>query len=146
MRTRVLKFTKKDGSVDMERLVSTLHNSVALLPNGDYSCTIERVQRKRSLDQNALMWLWFTCIADEIGETKEDIYDYYVGKFLRSVGEVRGEQFYKVLRTSKLTTEQFKEFLDQVQAHAASFFGITLPDPDDLVFEAFAAEYSRRAQ
>lgn len=136
-----LTFEKQQGAVSLDRLVATLQSRVALLPNGSYEVVVSKRADKRSVNQNRLMWLWFACIANEIGTTRDDIYDYYVGKFLRSIGEVRGEQFYKVLRTSKLTTEQFKEFLDQVQAHAASFFGITLPTPDDLAWESFENYY-----
>ena len=46
--------------------------------------------------------------------------------------------------TSGLTTEQMTEFLNKVQADAASEYGITLPNPEDLYFEMWAEQYSMR--
>ena len=46
--------------------------------------------------------------------------------------------------TSSLSLEQMKEFLDKVQADAASEYGIQLPNPEDQFFEALAEEYSQQ--
>lgn len=37
------------------------------LRNGRYKVTIERYTEPRTISQNALMWLWFTCIEQETG-------------------------------------------------------------------------------
>jgi hypothetical protein len=43
--------------------------------------------------------------------------------------------------TKGLTTEQMTEFLNQVQADAATEYGITLPNPEDMYFEVWAKQY-----
>ena len=123
--------------VDLDALFSTLRNGV-------YTIVIKRKQEKRSIAQNALMWLWFTCIQRETGTPKEDVKLYYQAKFLRKWVSLAGEAPTNVvLETSKLTTEQFTEFLNNIQAEAASELGITLPSPDDLHWEAFFETYNR---
>ena len=50
---------------------------IALLRNGTYTVTVTRSRDPRSLDQNSLMWLWFTCIEQETGTPRQDVHDYY---------------------------------------------------------------------
>ena len=51
------------------------------LRNGRYKVTIERYTEPRTISQNALMWLWFTCIEQETGTDKQDVHDYYCNRF-----------------------------------------------------------------
>lgn len=44
------------------------------LRNGRYRVKIERFTEPRTLSQNALMWLWFTCIEQETGTDKQGMY------------------------------------------------------------------------
>ena len=125
-------------NVDLDGLLSTLRNGV-------YTMTIKRKSERRSVDQNALMWMWFTCIQDATGTPKEDVKLYYQSKFLRKWVSLAGEApTMVVLETSKLSTEQFTEFLNNIQADAASELGITLPTPEDRAFEMFYQEYGKR--
>ena len=122
-------------NVDLDGLLSTLRNGV-------YTMTIKRKSEKRSIAQNDLMWMWFTCIQDATGTPKEDVKLYYQSKFLRKWVSLAGEvPTMVVLETSKLTTEQFTKFLNNIQADAASELGITLPTPDDLHWQAFFETY-----
>ena len=42
------------------------------LRNGRYKVVIERYTEPRTISQNALMWLWFTCIEQETGTDKQE--------------------------------------------------------------------------
>ncbi len=143
MKTRTIRFKKENGIiVAFDSLCYTLQAATSTMPNGDYTCTIARVVPRRSIDQNRLLWLWLNCIADETGNTAQVCHDYYCDKYLRAVETLRdGRQFYRTRGTSGLDSQAFTEFLNKVQADAASEFGILLPQPSDLAFEAFAAEY-----
>lgn len=113
-----------------------------LLQNGQYVITIKRASSKRSIDQNNLMWLWLECIARETGTPKNDIYMYYCKKFLCKVITV-GEKMEKIYETSsQLNTERMTDFLNKIQADAASELGIRLPNPEDRFFEAFYAQFN----
>ena len=132
MKTAIL--TKQGGRVsvdtDLDALFSTLRNGV-------YTITIKRKQEQRSIAQNDLMWLWFSCIERETRTPKDDVYMYYCQKFLSrrvTLGE-RTEIGHTT--SSKLNTEQMTEFLNNIQADAATELGISLPNPDDKYWEAF---------
>ena len=136
---KVVRVEKKDGRVsldtDLDYLFSTLRN-------GSYNLTLKRVNEKRTVNQNDLMWMWFRCIENDTGTDKNDIYMYYCKKFLCKVIRV-GEKVEKVYETSSmLNTAQMTEFMNKIQADAASEFGITLPIPDDRYFEAFYQQYN----
>lgn len=113
-----------------------------LLTNGQYIITIKKATSKRSIDQNNLMWLWFECIARETGTSKDDIYMYYCKKFLCKVITIGDKQEKIYTTSSKLTTEQMKNFLDNIQADASSELGIRLPNPEDRFFEAFYQQFN----
>ena len=113
-----------------------------LLQNGQYVITIKRASTKRSIDQNNLMWLWLECIARETGTPKNDIYMYYCKKFLMKTITVGGRMERIYTTSSKLTVVEMTNFLNQIQADAASELGITLPLPEDRFFDCFYQQYN----
>ena len=130
---------KEGGRVSVDTDLDALF---ARMRNGVYDITIKRKQEQRSVSQNALMWMWFGCIEEQTGTLKDDVYLYYRSKFLGKWLSLAGEKpVWVSLKTSELTKEQFAEFLNQIQADAASELGITLPTPDDLHWEAFFQQY-----
>jgi len=136
---KVVRVEKKDGRVsldtDLDYLFSTLRN-------GSYLLILKRVSEKRTISQNDLMWMWFRCIENDTGTDKNDIYMYYCKKFLCKVIRL-GEKVEKVYETSSmLNTAQMADFMNKIQADAASEFGITLPIPEDRYFEAFYQQYN----
>lgn len=136
---KVVRVEKKDGRVsldtDLDYLFSTLRN-------GSYNLILKRVNEKRTINQNDLMWMWFRCIENDTGTDKNDIYMYYCKKFLCKVIRF-GEKVEKVYETSSmLNTAQMSEFMTKIQADATSEFGITLPIPEDKYFEAFYQQYN----
>ena len=114
---------------------------IALLRNGQYTVTITRAREPRSLDQNALMWLWFSCISQETGTPVQDVHDYYCHAFLTKDIEWNGRTERVSTGTRKLSKESMTTFLNSVQADAAAEFGITLPLPEDRNFEVFYQMY-----
>lgn len=125
---------KRDGKVsldtDLEALFSTLRN-------GRYIISVKRASERRTIAQNDLMWSWFSCIEEETGTAKNDVYMYYCKKFLCKVVSV-GEHMEKIYQTSSmLNTVQMADFLKKIQADAATELGITLPIPEDRYFEDF---------
>ena len=114
----------------------------AILRNGQYTVTITKAKEPRSLDQNALMWMWFDCISRETGTPQQDVHDYYCSKFLRRQIDWNGTSRTIVEGTSKLSKDRMTNFLDQVQADAKTEFGITLPLPEDKFFEEFYQTYT----
>ena len=135
---KTIKMTKCGEQVSFDKEPATV---IKTLRNGDYVITIARKKEPRSVEQNALMWLWFTCIESETGTPRQDVHDYYCRKFLRKNINWNGRNEVVVEGTSKQTKERMTVFLNQVQADASTEFGITLPNPDDRYFEDFYKKY-----
>jgi len=114
----------------------------SLLKNGTYTIEIKRVTEKRTVSQNALMWMWFACIERETGTPKQDVHDYYCRMFLRRWVGFKDRNIEVVGETKKLNTEQMTEFLNKVQADAQTELGITLPRPEDRFFQEFYSQFN----
>ena len=79
--------------------------------------TVEVLQKKvrRTISQNALYWLWLTCIAYETGHDKDELNEYFKNKYLEPVEVVmfHGE-IVQFSSTKNLNTIQFKHYLDKI--------------------------------
>lgn len=137
---RKLQFTKNGGEVawtgDLNAVISTLRN-------GDYVVSIERKTTRRTLSQNALLWMWLSCIEDETGTPRNDIYNYYCTLYLTEPVEIMGRTEMVTSSSSRLDTARMAQFLDRIQAHAALELGIILPDPESRYFEEFKGKYEK---
>lgn len=135
--------SKNKGEIlNKERVLQQLDNMFKLLINGNYILNIKKQVSKRTLDQNALMWLWFACIENETGTDKQDIHDYYCKLFLKREVSVNGKRELVVSGTSKLDTVGMTVLLNKIQTAAATELGIILPVPADLAFEEFKNQYN----
>ena len=131
--------TKKEGRLNFDVEPAYLFSTLA---NGTYTITIKRASEKRTIAQNDLMWMWLKCIENETGTPKDEVYMYYCKKFLMRTMKI-GERMERIyITSSKLTTLEMTDFLNKIQADAATEFGITLPLPRDRFFEAFYAQYN----
>lgn len=135
----VITAKKVDGRVTTDKDIGYVFST---LRNGTYSITIKRASEKRSINQNDLMWLWFTCIERETGTPKNDVYHFYTKKFLQKIVQVGDRMERCVEGTRDLNKERFTEFLNKVQADAATELGIQLPAPEDRYFENFYQQFS----
>ena len=116
----------------------------SLLRNGVYTVKITRRVEPRTIPQNSLMWMWYKCMEDNTGTPKDDFHDYYKAKFL-SRQVVIGNRWVTVVgSTTDLNTLQMTNYLNKVQADAATEFGIILPLPADRHYQAFVDEYKVR--
>lgn len=143
---RKIRFSKMGGVVNnYNDILFDLRTMLGLLGNGNYYLCIEKVKERRSLNQNDLMWLWFTHIAKEWSDaagkvfTPQQVHDAYCVKYLpidTPSGVVGGN-------THTLTKDEMTEFLNNVQSDAASEYGIQLPNKSDSTFDAFRDFYSK---
>lgn len=114
----------------------------SLLKNGTYTIEIKQATQKRTVSQNALMWMWFACIERETGTPKQDVHDYYCRQYLRRNVTWKDETITVVGETKKLNTQQMTDFLNKIQADVLVEFGITLPRPEDRFFADFYSQYN----
>ena len=70
--SKTISILKRNGEVEeRDAIQRELDGIFKIITNGEYVLTVARRKQKRSLDQNALMWMWFECLAQETGHTKE---------------------------------------------------------------------------
>ena len=130
---KTISISKRQGKVlNLDVVHKQLDCMLALSANGEYELSISKRKSKRSLDQNALMWKWFSIMGDATGSDMQDIHDYYCKKFLKRIVSVGNHDEVVVSGTRNLNTAEMAEFLTKVQADVASEFGIALPTAEDL--------------
>lgn len=107
-----------------------------------YTVNITQKRVKRTISQNALYWLWLTCIEFETGNDKDVLHDFFKFKYLKAETiKIFDEDIFRY-STTKLNTIQFKYYLDQIQIFASTELAIKLPDPADQYWEEFYSFYS----
>ena len=121
-----------ENEISKEAVISYIRNLILKKP---YEVVISRKKEKRSVSQNSLMWMWFECLAQETGHTKEQFHEHYCNMFLKKLSPIDGQMV--VGGTRALTKDAFTDFLNKVQADAASYFGVILPTPEDLYWSEF---------
>lgn len=133
-----MKFTVKSPS-DKQSIISYITN---LSESKAYFVEIKQIQKRRTIDQNRLYWLWLKCLQDETGQDRDILHEYFKQKFLGStVITLFNEKVQIPNTTTKMDTELFKRFLDRVQIFASMELGIELPLPEDLHWEQFYNQY-----
>lgn len=147
------RIVKKDGVAVMDKELDFM---LGLLPNGEYTLTIKKAVKKRSQNQNNLMWMWFRCLGnflrsetgDERWATKDGIqtlHDIYSRKFLTTqVVGPDGAVMERVRGTSTLTTQEMSHFLEAVKIDLNTELGMIVPLPSDKYYSEFAALYSSK--
>jgi len=105
----------------------------------------KRKKEIRSTDQNALYWLWLTCLERETGNDKNDLHDHFREVFLPyQLVDVLGSQKMRLTSTSGLSKEQFSDYLNKIQVFSSSELAVILPNPEDLRFNDFLMQYEDR--
>jgi len=103
---------------------------------------IKKKHWQRSVSQNALYWLWLTCIEKETGNDKNNLHEFFKAKFLGFEEiDVFDHGVFTVKSTTNLNTSQFKEYLDKIQIFISTELGIELPDPQDKYWSEFYETY-----
>ena len=106
-----------------------------------YTVDVVEKRVKRTISQNALYWLWLTCIMHETGNDKNDLHDHFMKLYLQPekirIFGVESEKY----TTTGLNTAQFTTYLNSIQSFAAADLGIIWPDPNDKQWEEFFKYY-----
>ena len=106
--------------------------------------TVEVYKKNRTLAQNNLMWEWMKQLANEVGLRTGKFYDPMIWKeqmckqFLgmEHFEFPNGEEWDDIRGTSKLKTDEFSKFLENVDHFVGSEYEVQLKHPDDLYHEA----------
>lgn len=132
---------KENGVVDdLQLVLQKVCIMLNGLRNGDYEISIRQVRHQRSIPQNKLLWMWLNFIADETGNSKDDLKDFFSGLFLRREIKVNGKPSVVVSGTSTLNRKDMTQFLENIQKWCAEELGMQLPQPEELIMLGYEQE------
>ena len=101
-----------------------------------WKLTIERETKRRTLSQNALMWLWLDGVAQHVmehtGHDKDDIHAFFKQKFLEPRHVTIGGDDCFLYSTRNLTRSEMTAYIGKIYAWATTELGLFLPIPEDL--------------
>lgn len=96
-----------------------------------YRAEWTKIQRPRTLSQNAYMWLCLAIAQDETGTDKGVYYQYYLAKFpVLEVQNIFGQDIVVQLSSSQFNRKQMTEFIDKVRLDLGEN-DIPTPDVED---------------
>ena len=93
-----------------------------------YEVTINPYKRNRSLEQNSLMWKWYSIIANDLGYTTEEIHEEFMRKLLIPITMQTPSGIVEVYSTKKLKVKEMTAYLEGIE-RTATEMGIALPRP-----------------
>ncbi len=106
----------------------------------DVAITLHR--EKRTIQQNRLYRLWLNLIADETGNSADDLHEAFKVMFLGTKDfMIGGISAQAPVSTTALDTRQFTSFLEQMEAWITAELGIILPHPEDAYWSEFEQKY-----
>ena len=95
-----------------------------------WEVSIKPYKKNRSLDQNALMWKWYTIIGNDLGYTSDEVHEELMRKLLTPHCVNTPSGVVEVYSTKKLKVKEMTEYLEGIE-RTATEMGIALPRPDD---------------
>ena len=100
------------------------------LEGKEVEVTIQRLRKRRSLNQNAYMWgVVVAMIAEAAGYEPEEAHDALKIRFLT----IHGDTALPTVRsTTDLTTTEFEEYLSKCRQLGAEMYGIYIPEPNEV--------------
>lgn len=108
---------------------------------------MRNVKRKRTLSQNSGYWVWLTYLADRLGETKENLHEFFLDKFpTYEMRTIMGIQQRVRIRTSDMTLEQMSRYMENVQIFCHTELGEPLPDLGTQEFERMVEYYIEKGE
>ena len=126
-----MKFILRNEEV-LEHAVDHLY-SLELDEDEPQELIIKSHTKLRTEEQHCLYRAWIGIIAKETGDSRKALHVFYGDEFLpKETEKVLGKEVEVIKSTTELGVKEFTHFLKEVEAHAASFFGINLPHPGDL--------------
>lgn len=144
MRREIIISKNYDGLPDISTINDTISLWLQTIPKGEWSLRLEKIKKKRSLNQNALLWAWMTAVAKEWADATGDYFtkEQFKETFARRFIPVTGPDGETVGRsTSTLTKEEMTEFLTNIHVWVSENMHINLPNAEDRMFNEWYSQY-----
>ena len=125
------KFVMRNDRV-REHLIDYL-DSIDIDEDKPFEVSIKNHKKSMSDTQRALYWVYLRLISQHSGSSVNDHHVYYRSEFLGyEVSKIMGEDISELKSTTSLSAKAFSEYLEKIETHAIEFFGVSLPQPEDL--------------
>jgi hypothetical protein len=139
-RPLILSCAKGDGKLfigdgsdrDDQRQRRILAAAIKHLPDGPYELEIRPFEETRRSRANRYLWgCVYKFMAEEMGQSAADVHE--IEKLRHNsklvIDPANGEEIRIAQSTSKLTVQEFSQYIDRVMLDGAEFLGITFPEP-----------------
>jgi len=110
---------------DTTKVLKRIEEYLKSLKKGKVQIEIKKVRAIRSLQQNALYWMWLSIISNDTGFTPDELHTTFRSMFLTD----HSQRLPVVRSTTVLNKIQFGLYLDKIEREAGKM-GIILPVPD----------------
>lgn len=129
----IIKAELKNGVLN-EVAVDNLFTYSATLPDGFYEMVIRKPRKDRSNPQNRYYFgVVLKMISEETGYTPEESHEAMKFLYLRKQYDLAsGKKLYTSASTSKLSTVQMEEYLENIRRFAATELSINIPLPNEV--------------
>ena len=107
---------------DLHQLANKLVDKIEFRNGSDYRITIEEISASRTTDQNRFYWAILNEIADQTGNSSDDLHETFRAMFLTDRGAVPP----RIRSTTELDVREFITYLDQILAYIGTEMGITV--------------------
>ena len=107
---------------DLHQLANKLVEKIDFRSGSDYRITIEEVDAGRTNEQNRFYWAILNEIADQTGNSSEDLHETFRAMFLTDRGAIPP----RIRSTTELDVREFITYIDQILAYIGTEMGITV--------------------
>lgn len=107
---------------DLHTVAGALIGQLEFRSGGDYRITIEEVDAVRTNEQNRFYWAILNEIADQTGNSSDDLHETFRAMFLTDRGAVPP----RIRSTTELDVREFITYIDQILAYIGTEMGITV--------------------
>ncbi|MCP4103854.1 MAG: hypothetical protein GY750_20915 [Lentisphaerae bacterium] len=114
------------GKMDKESALS-LNKHFAKMKDGEYVIEVKRYYKNRSIPQNKLLWDIYRQASEQTGYETDELHAMMGQKFL--LDETRKTPF--VISTTKLTTQEFSNFISRIVRFFTVEAGLIIYLPED---------------
>ena len=107
---------------DLHTVAGALIGQLEFRSGGDYRITIEEVDAGRTNEQNRFYWAILNEIADQTGNSSDDLHETFRAMFLTDRGAVPP----RIRSTTELDVREFITYIDKILAYVGTEMGITV--------------------
>jgi len=97
--------------------------------------TVSKQKRQRSINQNAYYWLILKLIGENLGYFAEEMHSVFAIMFLKKIITLGIHSIESYRSTTKLSTVEFEEYLQNIRIFCSSELEIFIPLPNEILDE-----------